>query len=879
MSRGAFEPRLQPRWGQIRGDLQDQRDLAPLVLENGFDSRSESTISFVDGTRTFSISPVGDSFSFNSGGFRYIKLAPESLIIPDSEGIHFIYYDETGTLQSTQTFSDSIILYYAFTSIVYWDVDNSEAVLVGDERHGNQMNSMTHLYNHNTRGTAYGSGLQVGDTVATGNGDDPEDAQCSVGSGVIWDEDIALVISGQAAPANIPIVYRSGANGYWRKLTATDYMVTTTGSGRAAYNEYTGATWQLTEVGNLDHVLMHLYASDDITTGYFLVVGQETYGTTGQARDGALTELFNLNLIGLPVIEQLPVATFIFQTGNGYTNAVKSRLRETDAGDAFIDWRGQETGAIFAISGAITPTWGGIAGTLSNQLDLQAALDLKLPTSHLTDAGAHDAVNIIFDPLSGSGTIAAVDVQNAIEELEADIVALTANTISALDDKVNVAGDTMTGALWIETGDAGAFALGTSVDDLIIEGSDNTGITIATPNTAVGQLRFAAPGSLGGSQVKYDWASGEFRIVCDSSDRFAFNSAGNALFGDIDTVTLFGAEAGALTISTGNSGVTGAHASADDLVIESSGATGITICTPNTTVGGIRFADPEDSSVGRINYNHVLERMGFFANSAQNFTLLGSGVAVFGDINSVDVLGSQAGAVTISTADSTVTSVNSAADDLIIESNGNVGITIASLATSFGSLRFADPDAINPGMIRYNHTDDELLFTAGGNNSISLDANGLMLSVGAFGVNAIHMYKTSDQTLTGTYADITWNTEVEKETNNFSHSANSAIITVLETGLYKISLTISALNTDSTDRSGAKFRLVTDASGSYVLIPGTEIATYNRDNTTAWNTATVISFIQLDAGDNIKAQGYTYDGAGTIAVDADGTTITIERVR
>jgi len=343
-------------WGSITGTLSNQTDLQAVLdnkqdIENGFEDRTDSTMTFTDGTRTFEISPTGVDYTIHAGGSTYVKSSAENIVIPDLEGIHFIYFDGSGVLQTTQTFSSAIILDFAFTALVYWDATNSTAITFAEERHGSSMNSATHLYNHETIGTRYGNGLLPVNIDADGNGNDASAAQIGVSSGTIWDEDIEISIPADAVPANIPILYRSGAAGDWRKIAATDYIATTTGTGRGAWNEDTGATWQLTEVANNDFFCMHLYATNDLNEGYFLIVGQTDYTTIGNARTGASSELFNLSVSGLPVVEYKAVATFIMQTSNSYGNAVQSRVRTTDLGDDYIDWRFIDSGIAVSVTG------------------------------------------------------------------------------------------------------------------------------------------------------------------------------------------------------------------------------------------------------------------------------------------------------------------------------------------------------------------------------------------------------------------------------------------------------------------------------------------------------------------------------------------------
>ena len=366
--------------------------LGAQIQENGFVDRDDSTITFTDGTRTFQIAPAVTSFDYYQNSIKYTVSSADSVVIADTEGLHYIYYDGS-TLSETTTFSLDLITTYALVSVVYWDATNNEGIYVGDERHGATMDSATHSYNHRTFGARFDSGLGVGDITTGQNGNLDTHAQLSVADGVIWDEDIRTAITGGSPQtlstiAQIPLYYRSGASGDWRKLAATNFPVTTTGTGRAAWNEDTGATWQLTEVTNNDYVLTHLYACPDINNPIIGIVGQSEYSSTAAAEAGADSELLGLqnDQIGSLTPEFVPIATIIFQTSNTKGNTVKSSTEPTADGGDYVDWRFVRGGV--SASASTSAVWGDIQGTLSNQTDLQTELDAKLDSSGVSVYGA-----------------------------------------------------------------------------------------------------------------------------------------------------------------------------------------------------------------------------------------------------------------------------------------------------------------------------------------------------------------------------------------------------------------------------------------------------------------------------------------------------------
>jgi len=67
----------------------------------GIIDRTESTISFVAGTRTFSIAPTGVSFDYLLRGNKVTVSAQQDVIIADTTGLHYIYFNSAGTLTSS----------------------------------------------------------------------------------------------------------------------------------------------------------------------------------------------------------------------------------------------------------------------------------------------------------------------------------------------------------------------------------------------------------------------------------------------------------------------------------------------------------------------------------------------------------------------------------------------------------------------------------------------------------------------------------------------------------------------------------------------------------------------------------------------------------
>ncbi len=408
-----------PLWEIDRGTFTAELTKQP----SGFASRTTTTLSVVDGTRTFSITPVSGSFSFFIHGTEYVKSSAQSVSFADAEGIHYFYFNSAGTLVTTQdsnTWISALSGDGALVSALYWDADANTSLLLVDERHG-FMNPEAHVWMHQAFGMQWISGGSL-NAFTIGTGDLASHAQFDVSSTLVYDEDISISITDGAPQdlspiASIPIFYRSGASGVWRKKAADVYPLIYSGtagytgaSGRAAYNQYTGATWQLTEVTNNDFVLVHYYATNNIAEPIIGIQGQNIYGTTALAQAGAEAELLQLsNVLNDLSKEITPLGTVIFQTSTGYANVPKARVVLTADGGNYVDFRGN----VFRGGTTSGVTDHGLLAGLADDDHLQYLLvngtramsgNLDLGTNNIINIGTVDGYDLasVFGGVQGS---------------------------------------------------------------------------------------------------------------------------------------------------------------------------------------------------------------------------------------------------------------------------------------------------------------------------------------------------------------------------------------------------------------------------------------------------------------------------------------------
>jgi hypothetical protein len=217
--------------------------------------------------------------------------------------------------------------------------------------------------------------------VVNGDGSLASHAQFTSDEGTIRDEDLLLTL---LAETQIPVLYRQGS--LWRKKSADSFPVIYSGTagytganGRLPFNEFTGGAWQLTEVPSLDFVLVHLFATNDINNPVVGIQGIASYSTTPSARTNANLEISTLT--GLPFAEFVPIGSVIFQTATGYTNATKSRVRSTDTGADYVDFRGTQ---LYTPAGEASSH--GLLSGLSNDDHIQYHTDARGDIRYYTKA-------------------------------------------------------------------------------------------------------------------------------------------------------------------------------------------------------------------------------------------------------------------------------------------------------------------------------------------------------------------------------------------------------------------------------------------------------------------------------------------------------------
>lgn len=330
----------------------------------GFVNRTDSTISFVEATRTFTIAPVGASATYFYRGVEHHITSPISFVIPNVSGGIFVDIDPaTNTLYNGGT--NGGILTQILCAYIYWDAVNGKVIIFGDERHAASASTQWHYTQHRNVGTVWRSGGGLGYTLNS-------DTATSLVVGApmtIADEDLEHVITHSTNPALaygqvlsgaalLPVMYLSGSSYVQQTESAFPWIAGTT---TARYNSITSNVGSLVDAGEGKFFSYWLFATNDTITPIKLLLGDALWDSV----EGAYAETYSS--YGIQLAENVPMYQIIVQTSSAFANAAKIQI----AGVRLITQRSVTSAAAFSAA--------------SHDALIGRSLDAQHPISAITD--------------------------------------------------------------------------------------------------------------------------------------------------------------------------------------------------------------------------------------------------------------------------------------------------------------------------------------------------------------------------------------------------------------------------------------------------------------------------------------------------------------
>jgi hypothetical protein len=214
----------------------------------------------------------------------------------------------------------------------------------------------------------------------------------------------------------------------------------------------------------------------------------------------------------------------------------------------------------------------------------------------------------------------------------------------------------------------------------------------------------------------------------------------------------------------------------------------------------------------------------------------------------------------IKTADSGA-SVDSSADELVLEGSGNAGMTIASGATSNGIIYFADSGSTYDGYINYNQNDREMTLGTAQTAALKIDANGHVTMPKQ---TAVQVRPASTQSNVSDGDTVAFGTERFDINGDFASNTFTAPVT----GKYLVNFVTRTQQLD-TASSHVRYRFNT-SNITYEIIKSPDV--YTADQTfSLWNFNLLCDF---DANDTMTVTIDFSGGADQIDID-DQTFLSI----
>ena len=381
---------------------------------------SNATGLFYDGTsasaRQLSISPVnvgdgGDgTFTIYTESVKHVKSAAQRVTIADSSGLQFVYFDKTGTLQTSSSLSTDYFEDTPIVSVIYWDKANTQSNIFGDERHGITMSGAEHRYHHFTDGCRYVSGMDV-TGLADGSG-----SYTNISAGEAYDEDVVVT---PALQTNTPKFYlewdATETKNVWRRDTA-DTDVAHLVTAIAQYNSESGGQYSLSNITGNDAGIMFFFMTNDSEYPYCMIVGQNNYATVNAARAAIEDELDTLILTGLPAPEIVAIGAIIIDASGN--------LQEITGGELIRDLRSVKL-AVAGGTGSLADKLDKVNGVMTGMYETISALGTA--ASHDLDVST---ANVFTATCSGNTTITASGWTTDASGCELQLTTLGTETIT-----------------------------------------------------------------------------------------------------------------------------------------------------------------------------------------------------------------------------------------------------------------------------------------------------------------------------------------------------------------------------------------------------------------------------------------------------------------
>lgn len=479
----------------------------------------------------------------------------------------------------------------------------------------------------------------------------------------------------------------------------------------------------------------------------------------------------------------------------------------------------------------------------------------------------------ISDVSTVSTNIANVNtVANDLNEATSEI-----DTVATNIANVNTVGNSISDVNTVAGSISNVNSVGSDITNVnTVAGSISNVNTVATNvtdvNTFANRYRIASSDpttSLDVGDLVFNTSNNELRVYNGSAWQGGVTATGNLVSksGDTMTGTLI-IDGGRLIL--GQTDTTGVDGEADDLIVASTGHTGITVRSGSSSNASVYFADQDAVRQGRIEYNHTSDYMRFNTSGTERFRFgasgeLGIGGATYGTSGQVLTSQGSGSAPQWADASSTINDLSDATKGSnYLHIDGASGQSTSTKATTVGNgAGYGGPVAEDSTYVGFNtgYYNSSIRNSAFGSGALvgSSGSNGQRNS--AFGYYALNVLDGAEENTAVGYSAgsaITsgnYNTFLGSSAgDNVTAGANNVILGKAAGGITTGGLNViigansgSALTTNSSYNVliGANIKTSTDGNQDYLTIVGYQAG---QDITTGGHSN---SLFGAGAGDSI----------------------------
>jgi hypothetical protein len=303
----------------------------------GFENKTDAILAFDDATRTFSITPVSDSFSFYNGGLKHTKTEAIEVMLNNATAGHFISFDVNGNVLEEDSFWD--LETKAPCCYIYYNATLAKGIAF-EERHSCNRDVYSHREFHQKVGTYYNSGFALSGYTEKPSSPIDEDNRWDLSAGDFYDEDIYHYHEAfDHLTTNYVTFYRQNGDANWYWSDDVNPFKFTTGS-YINYNQNVAGIFQQAPLATNKFVIYWVFEIPAINDLYkrAIIQGQKQYDSEDDAITAPLQN--DIDFGDVPFQEMCPLYKVIFRTSASYSTIGKCRIasvhRIEGSGSQFI---------------------------------------------------------------------------------------------------------------------------------------------------------------------------------------------------------------------------------------------------------------------------------------------------------------------------------------------------------------------------------------------------------------------------------------------------------------------------------------------------------------------------------------------------------------